>query len=295
MRSAFLTHSDRGFHMVLNMSFELSLVGSLRDFLPKLRISCATARSSALCERLSTDIFHGLAILHALSIAHRDLKPANILVHYGSVRAEERYFLQLCDLGAAKQLPQPHATPHIVSLPYRAPELLWGSTAYTTSIDLWSAGCVIAEMFLSDPLFYPTSDGDMSLQVLEILGKPTDEQLLNMQLPHETKVMLHHECGSEPGFGVGEHLFVKRSDIQASCIGASGNHAEAGVYDGSSEYFCSHSDERSQDVASSTGAVAHTDSHMVPSELMLQLMSRLIQYSPDQRPVCADAIKHVSS
>jgi glycogen synthase kinase 3 beta len=61
---------------------------------------------------------------------------------------------------------------------YRAPELIFGATNYTNQIDVWSAGCVIAEMINGEPLFIGESAVDQLVEIIKVLGTPTKEQVL---------------------------------------------------------------------------------------------------------------------
>lgn len=93
-------------------------------------------------------MFRALAYIHALGICHRDIKPQNLLVHPDS------HELKVCDFGSAKRLLKGEVNvSYICSRYYRAPELIFGATDYTQSIDVWSVGCVIAELLLGQPLF----------------------------------------------------------------------------------------------------------------------------------------------
>jgi glycogen synthase kinase 3 beta len=93
-------------------------------------------------------LFRALAYLHTLGIAHRDIKPSNLLVD------SRDGLLKLCDFGAAKHLvPNDTSVSYMCSRYYRAPELILGSTSYTTSIDVWSAACVLTEFYSGVPLF----------------------------------------------------------------------------------------------------------------------------------------------
>lgn len=93
----------------------------------------------------SYQIFRGLLFVHQLKVAHRDIKPHNILFKGKKIA--------ICDFGSAKVLTKESNLPYICSRCYRAPELIFGATHYTTMIDIWSVGCVILEMIQGTPLF----------------------------------------------------------------------------------------------------------------------------------------------
>ena len=69
---------------------------------------------------------------------------------------------------------------YICSRYYRAPELIFGSTDYTTAIDVWSAGCVLAELLIGSPIFPGSSGVDQLVEIIKVLGTPTKEQLKSM-------------------------------------------------------------------------------------------------------------------
>ncbi|PKI50611.1 hypothetical protein CRG98_028998 [Punica granatum] len=118
-------------------------------------------------------IFKGLAYIHNVHrVTHRDLKPQNILVD------PLTHQVKLCDFGSAKVLVAGEANiSYICSRFYRAPELIFGATAYTTSIDIWSAGCVLAELLLGQPLFPGESAVDQLVEIIKVLGTPTREEI----------------------------------------------------------------------------------------------------------------------
>merc|ERR1719216_700299 len=115
------------------------------------------------------------AYIHAVGICHRDIKPQNLLV---DGRLQE---LKLCDFGSAKRLVkgEPNVA-YICSRYYRAPELIFGATDYTTNIDVWSAGCVFAELMLGQPIFPGDSGVDQLVEIIKVLGTPTREQIKEM-------------------------------------------------------------------------------------------------------------------
>ena len=116
-----------------------------------------------------------LAHIHGMGICHRDIKPQNLLVD------PVRHVLKLCDFGSAKALVrgEPNVA-YICSRYYRAPELTFGSTDYTTAIDVWSAGCVMAELLIGSPIFPGSSGVDQLVEIIKVLGTPTKEQLKSM-------------------------------------------------------------------------------------------------------------------
>eukprot|EP00041_Stephanoeca_diplocostata_P005068 m.55864 g.55864 ORF g.55864 m.55864 type:complete len:392 (+) comp15551_c0_seq1:386-1561(+) len=120
-------------------------------------------------------IFRSLAYIHSLGICHRDIKPQNLLLDTA------RGVLKLCDFGSAKVLVagEPNVS-YICSRYYRAPELIFGATNYTVAIDVWSAGCVLAELLLGQPIFPGESGVDQLVEIIKVLGTPTKEQIHEM-------------------------------------------------------------------------------------------------------------------
>ncbi|KAH7663781.1 Non-specific serine/threonine protein kinase protein [Dioscorea alata] len=118
-------------------------------------------------------ICRSLAYIHnCVGICHRDIKPQNLLVN------PHTHQLKLCDFGSAKVLVkgEPNIS-YICSRYYRAPELIFGATEYTTAIDLWSTGCAMAELLLGKPLFPGESGVDQLVEIIKVLGTPTREEI----------------------------------------------------------------------------------------------------------------------
>lgn len=120
-------------------------------------------------------LFRSLAYIHSQGICHRDIKPQNLLLDPSTG------VLKLCDFGSAKILVEnePNVS-YICSRYYRAPELIFGATNYTPKIDVWSTGCVMAELMLGQPLFPGESGIDQLVEIIKVLGTPTREQIRTM-------------------------------------------------------------------------------------------------------------------
>uniref|UniRef100_A0A0E0C009 non-specific serine/threonine protein kinase n=1 Tax=Oryza meridionalis TaxID=40149 RepID=A0A0E0C009_9ORYZ len=129
-------------------------------------------------------ICRALAYIHnSIGVCHRDIKPQNLLVN------PHTHQLKLCDFGSAKVLVkgEPNIS-YICSRYYRAPELIFGATEYTTAIDIWSAGCVLAELMLGQPLFPGESGVDQLVEIIKVeaLVHPFFDELRdpNTRLPN---------------------------------------------------------------------------------------------------------------
>jgi len=120
-------------------------------------------------------ICRALAYVHSLGICHRDIKPQNLLLD------PETHIVKLCDFGSAKILEKGLTNvAYICSRYYRAPELIFESSHYTQTIDIWSLGCVIAELFLGKPLFQGGSGVDQLVEIIKVLGSPSRADILAM-------------------------------------------------------------------------------------------------------------------
>jgi serine/threonine protein kinase len=108
-----------------------------------------------------------------------DIKPQNLLLNTKS------HDVKLCDFGSAKILikGEPNVS-YICSRYYRAPELVFEATEYSTAIDIWSLGCVFAELLLGNPLFPGDSGVDQLIEIIKILGTPSREEILAMNPNH---------------------------------------------------------------------------------------------------------------
>lgn len=131
-------------------------------------------------------MLRALAFIHSQGICHRDIKPQNLLVDIST------HALKLCDFGSAKILrPEEGNISYICSRYYRAPELIFGATNYTTAIDVWSVGCVAAELLLGTPLFPGESGVDQLVEIIKVLGTPSREEIRAMN-PNYTEFKFPH-------------------------------------------------------------------------------------------------------
>lgn len=140
-----------------------------QDLKTYLERAPAPGLSPAHIKDLMRQLVCGLAFLHSNRVMHRDLKPENILVtSQGQVK--------LADFGLARIYSCHMAlTPVVVTLWYRPPEVLLQSS-YATPVDIWSTGCIFAEMFRRKPLFCGESEVDQLGKILEVIGLPPEEE-----------------------------------------------------------------------------------------------------------------------
>ncbi|XP_055852610.1 mitogen-activated protein kinase ERK-A [Episyrphus balteatus] len=134
-------------------------------------------------QRLSNDhicyflyqILRGLKYIHSANVLHRDLKPSNLLLN-------TTCDLKICDFGLARVADPEHdhtgfLTEYVATRWYRAPEIMLNSKGYTKSIDMWSVGCILAEMLSNRPIFPGKHYLDQLNHILGVLGSPSQEDL----------------------------------------------------------------------------------------------------------------------
>ncbi|KAH0477592.1 MAG: uncharacterized protein KVP18_000034 [Porospora cf. gigantea A] len=131
-----------------------------------------TARFGLSVDIIRAFVFQLLLALrycHSRNIMHRDLKPQNILLN------RSRNMVKLADFGLARKMSRPEPrTIEVVTLWYRAPEILLGDANYTYKADMWSVGCIVGEMISGFPLFPGDSEIDTLYKIFQMLGTPAD-------------------------------------------------------------------------------------------------------------------------
>ncbi|KAJ7461039.1 kinase-like domain-containing protein [Mycena galericulata] len=158
------------------------------DFLQVIQHHATTLRTAItipVLKSLIYQLFNGLVYLHSCHILHRDLKPANILITASGV-------VKIGDLGLARLIYQPlqplfAGDKVVVTIWYRAPELLMGAKHYNKAIDCWAVGCVMAELASLRPIFKGEEakldskknvpfQRDQLLKIFEVLGTPDENE-----------------------------------------------------------------------------------------------------------------------
>jgi len=156
-----VVHQDVKFYLV----FEY-LDQDLKSFLDKVKHNLHMLLTKSYLYQLIS----GIAYCHAHRVLHRDLKPQNILVNIHGV-------LKLADFGLARafNLPVRTYTHEVVTLWYRAPEILLGGKQYSTAVDVWSIGCIFAELATRRPLFPGDSEIDQLFKIFQCFGTPNEQ------------------------------------------------------------------------------------------------------------------------
>lgn len=117
-------------------------------------------------------LLEGVKYIHSQNVMHRDIKGANLLIRNNGV-------VKLADFGLAREVTPNYKmyTNRVVTLWYRAPELLLGHKDYTTSIDMWSVGCLFAELLANNPLFPGNNESKQLHCIFSMLGFPNEERM----------------------------------------------------------------------------------------------------------------------
>ncbi|KAL0320669.1 UNVERIFIED_CONTAM: putative serine/threonine-protein kinase [Sesamum radiatum] len=127
-------------------------------------------------------LLRGLDHCHSCGVLHRDIKGSNLLIDNNGI-------LKIADFGLASFY-DPHQsqplTSRVVTLWYRPPELLLGATYYGTAVDLWSTGCILAELYAGKPIMPGRTEVEQLHKIFKLCGSPSEEYWRKSKLPHAT-------------------------------------------------------------------------------------------------------------
>jgi cyclin-dependent kinase 2 len=154
-------HSNQQLYLVFEYLDE-----DLKKFMKKYREARV---DPMLVKSLMYQLCNGIYYCHSHRVLHRDLKPQNLLI-------EDNKYLKLADFGLARayNTMSKTLTHEVVTLWYRAPEILLGASQYSTPIDVWSIGCIFAELATGRALFPADSEIDQLYKIFQALGTPTE-------------------------------------------------------------------------------------------------------------------------
>lgn len=163
---------------------------------------------------METDLHHViraniLKYLHSGGLIHRDLKPSNILIN-------SECHVKLADFGLARTVSDSSddtsikLTDYVATRWYRAPEILLGSTKYSRAVDMWSVGCILGELIVGKPIFPGTSTLNQIERVLELLGKPKQEDMDAINSQHTQTILSSINVQKKKSFS---SFFAGASDL----------------------------------------------------------------------------------
>ncbi|CAM0882022.1 unnamed protein product [Alopecurus aequalis] len=211
------------------LSLVMEYVGpSLHDVLRYHRHARPFQEADVRC--VMRQLLAGAEHMHRCRVVHRDIKPENVLVGADCVS------VKICDLGLAMSMTQAPPYSRCGTRRYIAPEVLLGKPDYDATVDAWSLGCVMAELFLGEPIFGGAEDdGDQLLRIFETLGVPdrrswpayysmplAGELLTLPSIPHRNRLrdMFPEHRLSREGFQVLSGLLSCDADKRLSATAA---------------------------------------------------------------------------
>lgn len=181
----------------------------LKDLMEHTKYTFSTSEIKTLMKQLLLAIEY----FQNHNIMHRDLKTSNLLY-------SNKGLLKVCDFGLARKFlgTKRSYTPVVVTLWYRAPEVLLGCDTYTPAIDIWSVGCIFAELILKEPLLKAQTEIEMIDVIFKTLGNPTSTTWPGWkELKYAKNLQPKNYTGSKL-----RDLFLRNSFIGESCLTENG-------------------------------------------------------------------------
>ncbi|CAI2367354.1 unnamed protein product [Moneuplotes crassus] len=161
-----LEYVDHEIKSLIQQSYDAMMLASKGEH-SQSSYMLSTVEIKCIMEQLLKGVEH----MHRQWIIHRDLKTSNLLISNNGI-------LKICDFGLARMFSDP-PTPYtdlVVTLWYRAPEILLGKEKYDgRAVDMWSVGCIMAELLLKEPLFMGTNELEQIDKIFKIMSIPTEE------------------------------------------------------------------------------------------------------------------------
>ncbi|KAL5015295.1 hypothetical protein ScPMuIL_009565, partial [Solemya velum] len=201
-------------HDIIHTEKSLTLVFEyLEKDLKQYMDDCGNIMSMTNVKIFLFQLLRGLAYCHKKQVLHRDLKPQNLLIN-------ERGELKLADFGLAraKSIPTKTYSNEVVTLWYRPPDVLLGSTEYSTQIDMWGVGCIFYEMACGRPLFPGSTVEDELHLIFKTLGTPSEDHYPNLAADEEFKSYNFPLYEPETLINIAPRLDTEGLDLLASLL-----------------------------------------------------------------------------
>ncbi|CAI5777695.1 cyclin-dependent kinase 18 isoform X1 [Podarcis lilfordi] len=201
-------------HDIIHTKCSLTLVFEFLDSdLKQYLDNCGNLMSMHNVKIFMFQLLRGLSYCHQLKILHRDLKPQNLLIN-------GKGELKLADFGLAraKSVPTKTYSNEVVTLWYRPPDVLLGSTEYSTPIDMWGVGCIHYEMVTGRPMFPGSTVKEELHLIFRTLGTPTEESWPGITSNEEFKAYNFTQYRAQPLINHAPRLDTEGIDLLMSLL-----------------------------------------------------------------------------
>ncbi|KAJ8360545.1 hypothetical protein SKAU_G00170700 [Synaphobranchus kaupii] len=201
-------------HDIIHTDCSLTLVFEYLDSdLKQYLDSCGNLMSMYNVKIFMFQLLRGLSYCHKRKILHRDLKPQNLLIN-------DKGELKLADFGLAraKSVPTKTYSNEVVTLWYRPPDVLLGSTEYSTPIDMWGVGCILSEMATGRPMFPGSTVKEELHLIFRLMGTPTEETWPGIPANEEFRSYLFPQYRAQPLINHVPRLDAEGIDLLSSLL-----------------------------------------------------------------------------